>query len=159
MLWLNAVRAVLGDVWLNFDMNRRNFQDYMTCSSLRSYKMDEQDPESNYLRLQFSRHPGPRSGFGSSGKSGTIVMNRATGLTKIHSGAIAGILGVPVPSNTPKSAYITGHSTYESAAPQLSSIKRRHLDVKLWLIIHHIKVNKCLLSDAVSGMFSWLFAW
>ncbi|KAE8647171.1 hypothetical protein Csa_018980 [Cucumis sativus] len=27
-------------------------------SALQGYKMDEQDPESNYLRLQFSRHPG-----------------------------------------------------------------------------------------------------
>ncbi|XP_022993915.1 RNA-binding protein 2-like isoform X1 [Cucurbita maxima] len=37
-------------------------------SALQGYKMDEQDPESNYLRLQFSRHPGPRSGSGSGGK-------------------------------------------------------------------------------------------
>lgn len=32
------------------------------------YKMDETDPDSNYLRLQFSRYPGPRSGPGSRGK-------------------------------------------------------------------------------------------
>ncbi|XP_023515368.1 RNA-binding protein 2-like [Cucurbita pepo subsp. pepo] len=36
-------------------------------SALQGYKMDEQDPDSNYLRLQFSRHPGPRSGTGGSG--------------------------------------------------------------------------------------------
>ncbi|KAJ8762870.1 hypothetical protein K2173_022999 [Erythroxylum novogranatense] len=37
-------------------------------SALQGYKMDEHDPDSNYLRLQFSRHPGPRSGPGSRGK-------------------------------------------------------------------------------------------
>lgn len=37
-------------------------------SALQGYKMDENDPESNYLRLQFSRFPGPRSGSGSRGK-------------------------------------------------------------------------------------------
>ncbi|KAB1220867.1 RNA-binding protein with multiple splicing [Morella rubra] len=34
-------------------------------SALQGYKMDEEDPDSNYLRLQFSRYPGPRSGAGS----------------------------------------------------------------------------------------------
>uniref|UniRef100_A0A2P2KM10 Uncharacterized protein MANES_02G177500 n=1 Tax=Rhizophora mucronata TaxID=61149 RepID=A0A2P2KM10_RHIMU len=37
-------------------------------SALQGYKVDEHDPESNYLRLQFSRYPGPRSGPGSRGK-------------------------------------------------------------------------------------------
>ncbi|KAJ7969835.1 RNA-binding protein like [Quillaja saponaria] len=37
-------------------------------SALQGYKMDELSPESNYLRLQFSRNPGPRSGPGSRGK-------------------------------------------------------------------------------------------
>ena len=32
------------------------------------YKMDEHDPDSNYLRLQFSRYPGPRSGTGARGR-------------------------------------------------------------------------------------------
>lgn len=32
------------------------------------YKIDEHDHESNYLRLQFSRNPGPRSGHGGRGK-------------------------------------------------------------------------------------------
>ncbi|KAG9156752.1 hypothetical protein Leryth_025478 [Lithospermum erythrorhizon] len=31
-------------------------------SALQGYKMDEHDPDSSYLRLQFSRNPGPRSG-------------------------------------------------------------------------------------------------
>ncbi|KAL4298044.1 hypothetical protein GQ457_12G016150 [Hibiscus cannabinus] len=31
-------------------------------SALQGYKIDEHDPDSNYLRLQFSRNPGPRSG-------------------------------------------------------------------------------------------------
>lgn len=30
--------------------------------------MDEHDPDSPYLRLQFSRYPGPRSGTGPRGK-------------------------------------------------------------------------------------------
>ncbi|XP_065881387.1 RNA-binding protein 2-like isoform X2 [Euphorbia lathyris] len=37
-------------------------------SALQGYKMDEHDRESNYLRLQFSRHPGPRSGPANRGK-------------------------------------------------------------------------------------------
>ncbi|WCJ43387.1 RNA-binding protein 2 [Euphorbia peplus] len=37
-------------------------------SALQDYKMDEHDRESNYLRLQFSRHPGPRSGPSNRGK-------------------------------------------------------------------------------------------
>ncbi|XP_022860019.1 RNA-binding protein 2-like [Olea europaea var. sylvestris] len=30
-------------------------------SALQGYKMDEHDPDSTHLRLQFSKHPGPRS--------------------------------------------------------------------------------------------------
>lgn len=37
-------------------------------SALQGYKMDEHDPDSAYLRLQFSRFPGPRSGSGPRGK-------------------------------------------------------------------------------------------
>ncbi|XP_039065551.1 RNA-binding protein 2-like isoform X2 [Hibiscus syriacus] len=37
-------------------------------SALQGYKIDEHDPDSNYLRLQFSRNPGPRSGFGVRGR-------------------------------------------------------------------------------------------
>ncbi|XP_059631624.1 RNA-binding protein 2-like [Cornus florida] len=37
-------------------------------SALQGYKMDEHDPGSSYLRLQFSKHPGPRSGSGPRGK-------------------------------------------------------------------------------------------
>ncbi|KAK8643142.1 hypothetical protein V6N13_012451 [Hibiscus sabdariffa] len=37
-------------------------------SALQGYKMDEHDPESKYLRLQFSRYPGPRSGPGTRGR-------------------------------------------------------------------------------------------
>ncbi|XP_059280089.1 RNA-binding protein 2-like isoform X1 [Lycium ferocissimum] len=38
-------------------------------SALQGYKMDEHDPDSAYLRLQFSKFPGPRSGgSGSRGK-------------------------------------------------------------------------------------------
>lgn len=37
-------------------------------SALQGYKMDEHDPDSSYLRLQFSRFPGPRSGPGFRGK-------------------------------------------------------------------------------------------
>ncbi|KAF3445530.1 hypothetical protein FNV43_RR10706 [Rhamnella rubrinervis] len=37
-------------------------------SALQGYKMDELDPDSSHLRLQFSRFPGPRSGSGSRGK-------------------------------------------------------------------------------------------
>ncbi|KAE8729634.1 MEG5 [Hibiscus syriacus] len=37
-------------------------------SALQGYKMDEHDPDSKYLRLQFSRHPGPRSGPGTRGR-------------------------------------------------------------------------------------------
>lgn len=37
-------------------------------SALQGYKMDEHDPDSPYLRLQFSRYPGPRSGTGPRGK-------------------------------------------------------------------------------------------
>jgi len=32
------------------------------------YKVDELNPESSHLRLQFSRFPGPRSGPGPRGK-------------------------------------------------------------------------------------------
>lgn len=37
-------------------------------SALQGYKMDEDDRDSSYLRIQFSRHPGPRSGSGSRGR-------------------------------------------------------------------------------------------
>uniref|UniRef100_A0A803LHU6 RRM domain-containing protein n=1 Tax=Chenopodium quinoa TaxID=63459 RepID=A0A803LHU6_CHEQI len=37
-------------------------------SALQGYKMDEDDRDSAYLRIQFSRHPGPRSGAGSRGR-------------------------------------------------------------------------------------------
>ncbi|XVE60153.1 hypothetical protein DITRI_Ditri05aG0104800 [Diplodiscus trichospermus] len=37
-------------------------------SALQGYKMDEHDSDSNYLRLQFSRYPGPRSGTGPRGR-------------------------------------------------------------------------------------------
>ncbi|XP_004290545.1 PREDICTED: protein WHI3 [Fragaria vesca subsp. vesca] len=37
-------------------------------SALQGYKMDEHNPDSNYLRLQFSRFPGPRSGHGTRSK-------------------------------------------------------------------------------------------
>lgn len=37
-------------------------------SAVQGYIMDEHDPESAYLRLQFSRFPGPRSGPGHRGK-------------------------------------------------------------------------------------------
>ncbi|KAE8701644.1 MEG5 [Hibiscus syriacus] len=37
-------------------------------SALQGYKIDEHEPDSNYLRLQFSRNPGPRSGFGVRGR-------------------------------------------------------------------------------------------
>ncbi|XP_065632175.1 RNA-binding protein 2 isoform X1 [Quercus suber] len=37
-------------------------------SALQGYKIDENDADSSYLRLQFSRYPGPRSGSGSRGK-------------------------------------------------------------------------------------------
>ncbi|KAK3030365.1 hypothetical protein RJ639_038321, partial [Escallonia herrerae] len=37
-------------------------------SALQGYKMDEHDPDSAYLRLQFSKYPGPRSGSGSRGR-------------------------------------------------------------------------------------------
>lgn len=32
------------------------------------YKMDEDDPDSKFLRLQFARNPGPRSGPGIRGR-------------------------------------------------------------------------------------------
>ncbi|KAL1343416.1 hypothetical protein AAHE18_09G227300 [Arachis hypogaea] len=38
-------------------------------SALQGYKVDELNPESSHLRLQFSRFPGPRSGVGPRGKS------------------------------------------------------------------------------------------
>ncbi|XAR62462.1 hypothetical protein NMG60_11017219 [Bertholletia excelsa] len=37
-------------------------------NALQGYKMDEHDPGSPYLRLQFSKHPGPRSGSGFRGR-------------------------------------------------------------------------------------------
>ncbi|KAM5562378.1 RNA-binding protein 1 [Rosa sericea] len=37
-------------------------------SALQGYKMDEHNPDSNYLWLQFSRFPGPRSGHGTRSK-------------------------------------------------------------------------------------------
>lgn len=37
-------------------------------SALQGYKMDEHDPDSAYLRLQFSKYPGPRSGSGRRGR-------------------------------------------------------------------------------------------
>ncbi|XP_044510996.1 RNA-binding protein 2-like [Mangifera indica] len=37
-------------------------------SALQGYKMDEDDPDSRYLRLQFSRYPGQRSGSGTRGR-------------------------------------------------------------------------------------------
>ncbi|XP_050365222.1 RNA-binding protein 2-like isoform X2 [Argentina anserina] len=37
-------------------------------SALQGYRMDEHNPDSNYLRLQFSRFPGPRSGHGARSK-------------------------------------------------------------------------------------------
>ncbi|KAL9449618.1 hypothetical protein AB3S75_011526 [Citrus x aurantiifolia] len=38
-------------------------------SALQGYRMDEDDPDSKFLRLQFSRNPGPRSVFGARGRS------------------------------------------------------------------------------------------
>ncbi|XP_044475613.1 RNA-binding protein 2-like [Mangifera indica] len=38
-------------------------------SALQGYKMDEDDSDSRYLRLQFSRFPGPRSSSGTRGRS------------------------------------------------------------------------------------------
>lgn len=38
------------------------------CGWVTGYKVDELDPESGHLRLQFSRYPGPRSGPGFRGK-------------------------------------------------------------------------------------------
>lgn len=37
-------------------------------SALQGYKMDENDPDSSYLRIQFSRYPGARSGGGPRGR-------------------------------------------------------------------------------------------
>ncbi|KAJ4700928.1 RNA-binding protein like [Melia azedarach] len=37
-------------------------------SALQGYKMDEDDPDSKFLRLQFARNPGPRSGPGIRGR-------------------------------------------------------------------------------------------
>lgn len=37
-------------------------------SAIQGYKMDEHDHDSAYLRLQFSKHPGPRSGSGHRGR-------------------------------------------------------------------------------------------
>ncbi|CAA3005285.1 RNA-binding 2-like [Olea europaea subsp. europaea] len=37
-------------------------------SALQGYKMDEHDPDSTHLRLQFSKHPGPRSTPGPRGR-------------------------------------------------------------------------------------------
>lgn len=37
-------------------------------SALQGYEMDEHDPDSSHLRIQFSRYPGPRSGAGSRGR-------------------------------------------------------------------------------------------
>lgn len=37
-------------------------------SALQGYRMDEDDPDSKFLRLQFSRNPGPRSVFGARGR-------------------------------------------------------------------------------------------
>ncbi|KAK8692165.1 hypothetical protein V6N13_075642 [Hibiscus sabdariffa] len=37
-------------------------------NALQGYKIDEHNPDSNYLRLQFSRNPGPRSGPGARGR-------------------------------------------------------------------------------------------
>ncbi|CAN1235070.1 RNA-binding protein 2 [Linum perenne] len=37
-------------------------------SALQGYRMDEHDPESSFLKLQFSRYPGPRSGMAGRGK-------------------------------------------------------------------------------------------
>lgn len=39
-------------------------------SALQGYQVDELNPESNHLRLQFSRYPGPRSGAGGGPRSG-----------------------------------------------------------------------------------------
>ncbi|RYR06528.1 hypothetical protein Ahy_B05g073855 isoform A [Arachis hypogaea] len=39
-------------------------------SALQGYKVDELNPESSHLRLQFSRFPGPRSGAGPRGGGG-----------------------------------------------------------------------------------------
>uniref|UniRef100_A0A6N2MA29 RRM domain-containing protein n=1 Tax=Salix viminalis TaxID=40686 RepID=A0A6N2MA29_SALVM len=40
-----------------------------SMNALQGYKVDEHDPDSRSLRLQFSRHPGPRSGPVSRGRS------------------------------------------------------------------------------------------
>ncbi|GAB4845123.1 hypothetical protein Ancab_038527 [Ancistrocladus abbreviatus] len=37
-------------------------------SALQGYKMDEHDPDSTSIHIQFSRYPGPRSGFGTRGR-------------------------------------------------------------------------------------------
>lgn len=39
-----------------------------TLSALQGYKMDELDSHSAYLRLEFSKFPGPRTGGGYRGK-------------------------------------------------------------------------------------------
>ena len=57
-----ADMCVCINAFLNFLSKLTSFLD---CAG---YKMDEHDPDSNYLRLQFSRYPGPRSGSGTRGR-------------------------------------------------------------------------------------------
>ncbi|KAM1348250.1 hypothetical protein EV1_002432 [Malus domestica] len=50
-------------------------------SALQGYEMDEHAPDSNYLRLQFSRFPGPRSGPGRNKRLGHTLTLQVQGAT------------------------------------------------------------------------------
>ncbi|GMI82975.1 hypothetical protein like AT1G21320 [Hibiscus trionum] len=55
-------------------------------SALQGYKIDEHNPDSNYLRLQFSRNPGPRSGPGARGS--WLIAISMSGGSKLQSLAL-----------------------------------------------------------------------
>lgn len=61
---LDAVLIIISQATLFFEM----LGDANIVVGITGYKMDEHNPDSNYLRLQFSRFPGPRSGHGTRSK-------------------------------------------------------------------------------------------
>lgn len=67
LLYLILKEQLFGISYMRFLVGQ-SYQ-WSLLMNLPGYKMDEHDPDSAYLRLQFSKFPGPRSGgSGSRGK-------------------------------------------------------------------------------------------
>ncbi|PPE00665.1 hypothetical protein GOBAR_DD02328 [Gossypium barbadense] len=91
-------------------------------SALQGYKMDEHDPDSNYLKLQFSRYPGPRSGPGTRGRFIKLLLKKLSSFTSGEASAFGGsgrAVGGAMPVHPIADPPLMGR--LGSAAPDLSS--------------------------------------